>query len=94
MHRHRYRGRAGPSGGPAAARRGAHIVDARTGRAPTGIASVTVVGTSLTTVDIDATAAFALGADGERWPAGRGHRAAVVVRDDGATISLGPMAVC
>ncbi len=63
------------------ARRGAHIVDARTGRAPSGIASITVVGDRLTAVDIDATAAFALGADGERWLAGRGHRAVFVVDD-------------
>jgi hypothetical protein len=32
---------------------------------------VTVVGRSLTAVDVDATAAFALGADGERWLAAR-----------------------
>ena len=43
------------------AHRGAHIVDARTGRTPTGIASVTVVGPDLVWADIDATAAFALG---------------------------------
>ena len=61
------------------ARRGAHIVDARTGRPPDGVASVTVVGDSLTAVDIDATAAFALGPDGERWLAGRGHRSVLVV---------------
>jgi FAD:protein FMN transferase len=67
------------------AHRGAHILDARTGRAPTGLASVTVVGDSLTAVDVDATAAFALGADGERWLAARGHRAAFVVRADGTT---------
>jgi thiamine biosynthesis lipoprotein len=67
------------------AHRGAHIVDARTGRAPGGLASVTVVGRSLTAVDVDATAAFALGADGERWLATRGHRAAFVVRTDGTT---------
>jgi FAD:protein FMN transferase len=71
------------------ARRGAHIVDARTGRPPHGLASVTVVGGSLTAVDVDATAAFALGADGERWLAGRGHRAAVVVRSDGSTSVVG-----
>ncbi len=41
------------------ARRGAHVVDARTGRPPSGLASVTVVGESLTAVDIDATAAEA-----------------------------------
>ena len=70
------------------AHRGAHIVDARTGRAPGGLASVTVVGRSLTAVDVDATAAFALGADGERWLAARGHRAAFVVRTDGTTGTL------
>jgi FAD:protein FMN transferase len=56
-------------------RRGAHIVDARTGRPTAGLASVTVVGRSLTAVDIDATAAFALGTDGEAWIATRGHQA-------------------
>ena len=70
------------------AHRGAHIVDARTGRAPGGLASVTVVGRSLTAVDVDATAAFALGADGERWLTTRGHRAAFVVRTDGTTGTL------
>jgi len=70
------------------AHRGAHIVDARTGRAPGGLASVTVVGRFLTAVDVDATAAFALGADGERWLTTRGHRAAFVVRTDGTTGTL------
>ena len=70
------------------AHRGAHIVDARTGRAPGGLASVTVVGRSLTAVDVDATAAFALGADGERWLTTRRHRAAFVVRTDGTTGAL------
>jgi thiamine biosynthesis lipoprotein len=66
-------------------RRGAHIVDARTGRPAVGLASVTVVGDSLTTVDVDATIAFALGAEGERWIASRGHRAVLVMRADGST---------
>jgi thiamine biosynthesis lipoprotein len=61
------------------ARRGSHIVDARTGTSPTCLASVTVVGDSLTAVDIDATAAFALGPDGERWLSGRGHRAVLLL---------------
>lgn len=68
--------------------RGAHILDARTGRAPSGLASVTVIGDGLTAVDVDATAAFALGADGERWLACRGHRAVFVVRTDGTTGTL------
>ncbi|GAA3247551.1 FAD:protein FMN transferase [Pseudonocardia petroleophila] len=61
------------------ARRGNHVVDGRTGRPSEGVASVTVVGDSLTVVDVDATAAFALGSDGEDWLAGRGHRAVFVV---------------
>ena len=68
-----------------ATHRGAHIVDARTGRASAGIASVTVVGTSLTAVDIDATAACALGREAVRWLRTRGHRSALVVHDDGTT---------
>ena len=40
------------------AHRGQHLVDARTGRPPSGIASVTVVANSLTWADIDATAAM------------------------------------
>lgn len=64
------------------ARRGAHIVDARTGRPASGLASVTVVGDSLTAVDVDATAAAALGRDGEAWLAGRGHRWWLVVDAD------------
>ena len=43
--------------------RGAHIVDARTGEVPRGPASVTVVAHDLVTADVDATAAFALGAE-------------------------------
>jgi FAD:protein FMN transferase len=70
------------------AHRGAHLVDARTGRPPLGVASVTVVGHSLTAVDIDATAAYALGPDAARWLAGRGHLAALVVRTDGTTIAV------
>ncbi|MEN3298885.1 FAD:protein FMN transferase [Pseudonocardia sp.] len=69
------------------ARRGAHVLDARTGRAPSGIASVTVVGTSLTDVDIDATAAFARGPDAARWLDIRG-RTALIVRTDGSTVLL------
>jgi FAD:protein FMN transferase len=65
------------------AHRGAHVVDARTGAAATGLASVTVVGDHLTAVDVDATAALALGADAARWLRTRGHRSAVLVHADG-----------
>lgn len=64
------------------ARRGAHIVDARTGRAPVGPASVTVIGSSLTSVDIDATAAYALGPEAARWLRTRDHASALVIHTD------------
>lgn len=65
-------------------RRGDHITDARTGRTPTAVASVTVVHRSLTQADIDATAAFALGADALAWLRTRPARTGVVVLADGS----------
>jgi thiamine biosynthesis lipoprotein len=67
------------------AHRGAHLVDARTGRTPTGVASVTVVTASLTWADIDATAAYAHGRDAARWLATRRDRTGLVVWTDGTT---------
>jgi thiamine biosynthesis lipoprotein len=49
------------------AERGAHIVDPRRGVAADALASVTVIGRSLTFVDAYATAAFAMGADAYAW---------------------------
>lgn len=63
--------------------RGRHVADARTGKPPTGVASVTVIGPDLTWADIDATAAYALGTDAAAWLRQRG-RTAIVVGDDGA----------
>lgn len=60
------------------AHRGAHILDPRTGRAPTSLLQVTVIGDDLTSVDIDATAAFVLGPWGDAWLAARGRTAVVV----------------
>jgi thiamine biosynthesis lipoprotein len=65
------------------AHRGQHLVDARTGRAPEGVASVTVLADSLTDADVDATAAYALGRDAARWLAGRPGRTGLVVWADG-----------
>lgn len=65
------------------AHRGAHVVDARTGRAPTILSSVTVVGSDLAAVDVEATAALALDGAGEQWLRARPNRSAVVVRADG-----------
>jgi FAD:protein FMN transferase len=66
------------------AHRGAHVVDARTGEVPAGIASVTVVADSLTWADIDATAAFAHGRAALSWLATRPGRSGLVVWDDGS----------
>lgn len=65
------------------AHRGAHVVDARTGRTPQLIASVTVIARSLVDADLDATSAFALDGDAARWLAGRVDRTGLVVWRDG-----------
>lgn len=51
--------------------RGDHIFDGRTGRAATGLLSLTVVAPSLTEADAVATAGFAMGVEGVGWAAGR-----------------------
>jgi thiamine biosynthesis lipoprotein len=73
------------------AHRGEHLVDARTGRAPTGLASVTVVAGSLTWADIDATAAYAHGPDAARWLETRPGRSGLVVWADGTTTTVQPV---
>ncbi|GGO89696.1 FAD:protein FMN transferase [Nocardioides phosphati] len=70
------------------AHRGAHVVDGRTGLPPLGVRQVTVVGDSLTAVDIDATSAFALGREAATWLRARG-RCGVVVHDDGRVEVVG-----
>jgi thiamine biosynthesis lipoprotein len=66
--------------------RGQHLLDARTGRPAGGVASVTVIGRSLTWADIDATAAYAHGPQAADWLRGRGRTALVVWPD--ATTSV------
>jgi thiamine biosynthesis lipoprotein len=75
------------------AHRGRHVVDARTGRAPSGIASVTVVAESLTAADIDATAAYALGGEAATWLGTRPGRSGLVVWADGSTTLVRDAAV-
>ena len=65
--------------------RGAHIVDPYTGRPATALASVTVVGASLTRVDAYATAAFAMGTRALRWLEGQRGYEGLVVGSNGAT---------
>ncbi|HEY9293328.1 MAG TPA: FAD:protein FMN transferase [Microlunatus sp.] len=69
----------------AATHRGNHIVDARTGLIPIGVSSVTVIGPSLTAVDIDATAAYCQGLDAAAWLRGRPDHTGLVVWADGAS---------
>jgi thiamine biosynthesis lipoprotein len=71
------------------AHRGEHVVDARTGAPPRGIASVTVVGDDLTWADIDATAAYALGREALAWLTSRSGRSGVVVWADGTAETFG-----
>ena len=73
------------------AHRGAHLVDARTGRAPQDVASVSVIGPSLTWADIDATAAYALGGWAEAWLRTRPVDSAVVVGADGRVTTVVPV---
>ncbi len=68
-----------------AAHRGQHIIDARTGRPARGVASVTVIGPSLTWADIDATAAYAHGREAADWLRARIGRTALVVWPDATT---------
>ena len=70
-------------------RRGAHIVDPRTGATPSAIASVTVVGPDLLWADIDATAAFAMDSEALTWLRGRAGRSGLVVWADGRTAVFG-----
>ena len=68
--------------------RGQHLVDARTGCPPRGVASVTVIGPSLTWADIDATAAYAHGPEAADWLRGRPGRTGLVVWTDGSTTTV------
>ncbi len=70
--------------------RGAHIADARVGRAASGLRSVTVVGPGLAFTDAYATAVFAMGRDGLGWlasnPETAADYAAYSITDDGRAI--------
>jgi len=66
--------------------RGAHIADPRTGLAPTGLSSVTVVGPRLAFTDAYATALFVMGLDGMEWLSRQADYAAYVITDDERTV--------
>ena len=67
------------------AERGSHIVDPALGAPASGLASVTVVGPSLTRVDAYATAAFAMGSDAPQWLEDLPGHEGLVVFDGGGT---------
>jgi FAD:protein FMN transferase len=67
--------------------RGEHILDPHTGRPPSGVLSVTIVGPDLALADAYATAAFAMGEAGPPWTARlRGYQA-MTIRADGVVLS-------
>jgi FAD:protein FMN transferase len=70
--------------------RGDHVVDARTGRPPEGVASVTVLADDLVTADVDATAAYAMGRAGVAWLESRGRTGVVVWSDGSADVYGSP----
>ena len=67
--------------------RGEHILDPYTGRSPSGILSVTIVGPDLATADAYATAAFAMGEAGPAWTARLSGYQAMTIRADGTVLS-------
>ncbi|GAA1834479.1 FAD:protein FMN transferase [Actinomadura chokoriensis] len=66
------------------AERGAHIIDPRTGRPATALASITLVGRHLTDVDALATSAFAMGATARTWTNAHPCIEALAVTSDGS----------
>lgn len=67
------------------AERGEHVVDPHTGRAATGLASVTVTGPDLTLADAYATSALAMGGAAREWVEGLDGYEAFAVTSSGAT---------
>ncbi len=67
------------------AERGPHILDPHTGRPATELASITLVGASLTMTDAYATAAFAMGGAAEEWVTGLEGVEAFAVTASGGT---------
>lgn len=67
------------------AERGPHIINPHTGQPATGLASITVVGPSLTLADAYATAAFAMGDAARTWAAGLDGYEAFAIAPGGST---------
>jgi FAD:protein FMN transferase len=67
-------------------RRGEHVIDPHTGKAPVGVLSVTIAGPELATADAYATAAFAMGEAGPEWTASLGLYEAMTILADGRVL--------
>jgi thiamine biosynthesis lipoprotein len=65
------------------AERGAHVLDPHTGASPAALASVTITGSELATVDAYATAAYAMGRVATDWVSGLVGYDALIVHADG-----------
>lgn len=75
--------------------RGCHIADPRSGKPPTGVLSVTVIGPELGIADAYATAAFAMGTHGPSWTALLdGYNAMTIVEGDRVLATPGFLARC
>ena len=75
--------------------RGGHVVDPHTGRPPSGVLSVTVLGPDLATADACATAAFAMGAVAPAWTASLdGCEALTILETDRVVSTPGFLANC
>ncbi|GAA1445934.1 FAD:protein FMN transferase [Leifsonia poae] len=69
--------------------RGEHVIDGRTGAPARGLRSATVVADDLTTADVLATAAYALGEPGVAWALGYGASGVLALADDGRMLGAG-----
>jgi DMSO/TMAO reductase YedYZ heme-binding membrane subunit len=65
----------------------ANGADFATGRAPSGLASITIIGPRLATADAYATATLARGPDGPRWAASLAEHGVFAVLADGRAVS-------
>ncbi len=69
------------------AERGCHIINPRTGRPPSGLASITVTGRGITLVDAYATAAYAMGLPALEWLEALEGYEGFAVTDDGVVLA-------
>ncbi len=81
--------RAGAVATSGSAARGPHVIDPRSGEPATGLLSATVVGPHLLWADVYATAAFVDGLQTRAWLGPRTDHAALLVNDDGTSVTLG-----